>query len=103
MVNIKSCGEFAHFLSNFITLKRKEKQKPGVLPSFEVSQVYPFFRELLAEHAAAKETWTQTATEIDVTFDFAIYLWSQKYNRKIEVSKNLPKCFSVNHGNFLYS
>ena len=33
--------------------------------------------------------------ELDVTFDFAIYLCSQKYNRKIERSKNLPKCFSL--------
>ena len=32
--------------------------------------------------------------EFDVTFDFAIYLRSQKYDRKIERSKNLPKCFS---------
>ena len=33
--------------------------------------------------------------EFDVAFDFAIYLWSQKYNRQIERSKNLPKCFSL--------
>ena len=33
--------------------------------------------------------------EFDVTFDFAICLWSQKYNRKIERCKNLPKCFSL--------
>ena len=32
--------------------------------------------------------------ELDVTLDFAIYLCSQNYNRKIERSKNLPKCFS---------
>ena len=32
--------------------------------------------------------------EFDVTFDFAIYLCSYKYDRKIERSKNLPKCFS---------
>ena len=35
-----------------------------------------------------------TPAEFDVTFDFAIYLSSQKYDRKIERSKNLPKCFS---------
>ena len=33
--------------------------------------------------------------EFDVTFDFAIYLCSQNYNRKIERSKNLPKYFSL--------
>ena len=32
--------------------------------------------------------------EFDVTFDFAIYLCSQKYNRKVERIKTLPKCFS---------
>ena len=31
--------------------------------------------------------------EFNDTYDFAIYLCSQKYNRKIERSKNLPKCF----------
>ena len=35
-------------------------------------------------------TWSQAATEIDVTFDLAIYLRRQKYDRKIECSKNLP-------------
>ena len=35
------------------------------------------------------------AAEFDLTSDFAIYLCSQKYNRKIERSKNLPKCFSL--------
>ena len=33
--------------------------------------------------------------EFDVTFDFAIYLCSQKYNNKIQLSKNFPKCFSL--------
>ena len=33
--------------------------------------------------------------EFNVTFNFVIYLCSQKYNRKIERSKNLPKCFSL--------
>ena len=30
-----------------------------------------------------------------VTFNFVIYLCSQKYNRKIERSKKLPKYFSL--------
>ena len=34
-------------------------------------------------------------TEFDVTFDFAIYLCSQKHNNKIESSKNLLKCLSL--------
>ena len=33
--------------------------------------------------------------EFNVTFDFAIYLYSQKYDRKIERSKNLPKFSSL--------
>ena len=33
--------------------------------------------------------------QFDDTFDFAIYLCSQKCNRKIERSKNLPKLFSL--------
>ena len=36
---------------------------------------------------------TLAPAEFDVTFDFAIYMCSQKYNRKIERSKYLPKCF----------
>ena len=40
--------------------------------------------------------------EFDVIFDFAISLCSQKYNRKIQRSKNLLKFFFAD-GNFLYS
>ena len=43
-----------------------------------------------------------TPSEFEITFDFAIYLYSQTYNRKIERNKNLPKSFFAD-GNFLYS
>ena len=33
--------------------------------------------------------------EFNVTFDFAIYLCSQKYNKNFERNKNLPKYFSL--------
>ena len=39
--------------------------------------------------------------EFDVTFDFAIYLCSQNYNRKIERSKKSPKILFAD-GNLLY-
>ena len=42
-----------------------------------------------------RENLITVPAEFDVTFDFAIYLCSQKYNRKSEGRKNLPKCFSV--------
>ena len=51
-----------------------------------------FFRELFLN---TQDNLIIAAAEFDVTFDFAIYLCSQKYNRKIECSKNLPKCFSL--------
>lgn len=80
------CIEFAHFLSNFITLERKRKltkKKPVILPSF-VKDASLFRGNLITASA-----------EFSFTLDFAIYFCSQKYNNKIERSKNLPKCFSL--------
>ena len=54
--------------------------------------MYSFFRELLVN---SQDNLIMAAADIDVTFDFAIYFCSPKYNRKIERSKNLPKCFSL--------
>ena len=83
MVNFKSgsdlCVEFAHLLSNFITLERKSIK-------------------LLVN---MQDNLIMVAAEIDVIFDFAVYSCSQKYNRKIECSKNLAKWVFAD-GNFLY-
>ena len=81
--------EFAHFLSTFIRLEKKKltKQQSHVLPSFCHSCI-----QLLVTRMVSR---SDAATEIDVTFDFAIYLCSQKKNKKIERGKNLPKCFSL--------
>ena len=38
--------------------------------------------------------------EFDVTFDFAIYLRSEKYNRKIERSIHLSKCLLLSRRKF---
>ena len=51
-------------------------------------QMYPFFREFLVN---TQGNLIMAAAEID----FAIYLCSQKYNRKNERRKNLPICFSL--------
>ena len=56
--------------------------------------MYPFFRELLVK-SKTQDNLMMAGAEIDVIFDFAINLCSQKYNRKIERCKNLPKCFSL--------
>ena len=57
-----------------------------------LTQMYPLFRELLVN---TQGTLITATAEFDVTFDFAIYLCDQKCNRKIERSKNLPKCLSL--------
>ena len=90
MVNLKSWAivifvlKFARFLSNFITLERNKNKNPGVSPFFNTD--VPFVRELLVNTQGNLIT---PAAEFDVTFDFAIYLGSQKDNRQIERSKNL--------------
>ena len=92
MVNLKSYAIVIVVLNSHIScpslkhLKEKktklEKQKPG------------------AGHTAVSfvsrvNMRGNLIAEFDVTFDLAIYLCSQKYNSKIERSKNLPKCFSL--------
>ena len=54
--------------------------------------MYPFLRELFVN---THNNLIMAAAEIDGTFHFVISLRSQKYNTKIERSKNLPKCFSL--------
>ena len=64
--------------------KKTNKNKSPVSCHHLTQMLYCF----ASKHAGV--TWS-----LDVTFDFAIYLCSQKYNNKIQLSKNLPKCFSL--------
>ena len=73
---------------NFITLERKKHEtnkskKPVDTDVCFDSRVNPQGNLITA------------SAEFDVAFDFAIYLCSQKYNRKTKRSKTLPKCFSL--------
>ena len=83
---------------NLITLgskKKLTKTKTRCL-AIILTQMHPLFHELLVNTQGNLIT---AAAEFDFIFDFAIYLCSQKYNRKIEHSKSLPKCFFAD-GNF---
>ena len=60
-----------------------------------LSQTNVTSRALASSGLSACGKTQKTAAEIDVTFDFAIYLCSQKNNRKTERSKNVPKLFSL--------
>ena len=100
MVNLKSWAtvifarvEFAHFLSIFkkldrkkITLKKNKNQLSSRHFDADVS---------LVSRVHMQGNLITAPAEFDVTFDFAIYLCSQKCNTKIERMKYLPKCFSL--------
>ena len=81
----------SYFLSIFKTLERKKTQKnkkPVSCHHFDTGVSF-------VSRVNMQGNLITAPAEFDVTFDFAIYVCSQKYNRKIERSKNLPKCFSL--------
>ena len=85
------CIEFAHFLSNFITLKRKKKltnksKNPVSCHHFDTDVSF-------VSRVNTQGNLSTAPAEFDVTFDFAIFLCSQKYNRKFERSKHLPNYY----------
>ena len=85
------CLEFAHFLSIFKTLEREnpnyENKNPVACHHFETDVSF------VSRVNMQGNNMKTAPAEFDVTFNFAIYSNSQKYDRKIERSKNLPKCF----------
>ena len=84
------CVEFPHFLSSFKTLGEKNQTNKNKNLMF----CHHFDTDAsFVSRVNMRGNLITAPAEFYVTFDFAIYLCSQKYNRRIESSKNLPKCF----------
>ena len=90
------CVEFAHFLSNSITLeKNNNKITKTKARCFAVILTQMDTDVSFVSRVNTQGNLITVPAEFYVTYGFAIYLCSQKYKRKIERSKNLPKCFSL--------
>ena len=77
-----SCQSLKHLIER--EKNKVTKQKPGFCHHFDTDVS-------LVLRVNVKGNMKTAPDEFDVTFDFAIYLSSQKYDKKIERSKNLPE------------